>query len=88
LASMKKTMRIAINGRPVTVSTDRIKPAFIMVETDSRTATARVPRSRQHKPHHSRVQRTQQPRIPPIPVAASVSWRGSTCEHHSPPAGG
>jgi hypothetical protein len=40
---MKKTMRIAINGRPVTVSTDRVKPAFIMAETDSRTATAQAP---------------------------------------------
>ena len=39
LARTKKTMRIAINGRPVTVSTDRVKPAFIMAETDSRTET-------------------------------------------------
>jgi hypothetical protein len=36
-------MRIAINGRLVTVSTDRVKPAFITAETDGRTATAPEP---------------------------------------------
>jgi hypothetical protein len=35
-------MRIAINGLPVTVSTDMFKPAFITAETDGRTATARA----------------------------------------------
>jgi hypothetical protein len=40
---MKKAMRIAIHGRPVTVSTDRVKPAFIMAETDSRTANVQAP---------------------------------------------
>jgi hypothetical protein len=84
---MKKTMRIAINGRPVTVSTERVKPAFIMAQTDSRTATSRAPQSRQHKLHHSRAHRTQQSLRPPFPVAASVSRRSSTCEKHSPRVG-
>jgi cleavage and polyadenylation specificity factor subunit 1 len=39
LARTKKTLKIAINGRPVTVSTDRVKPAYIMAEPDSRTVT-------------------------------------------------
>jgi hypothetical protein len=41
--SRTKTMQIAINARPVTVSTDRVKPAYIMVETDGCTVTARPP---------------------------------------------
>ena len=57
LARTKKTLRIAINGRPLTVSTDRVKPAYIMVETDGRTDAARAPPSRHHNPHHSRAHR-------------------------------
>ena len=54
LGRTMKTLRIAMNGRPVTVSTDRVKPAYIMVETDDRTVTTRAPRSRQRSLHHSR----------------------------------
>ena len=36
------TLRIAINGRPVTVSTNRVKPAYIMAEPDSSIVTARA----------------------------------------------
>jgi hypothetical protein len=43
LARTNKTMRITINGRPVTVSTDRVKPAYIMVETNDRTVTTQAP---------------------------------------------
>jgi hypothetical protein len=54
------------------------------IKHDSRTATARAPRSRQNKPHHSRAHTTQQPRRPLVTVAASIFGRGSTCDHHSP----
>ena len=43
-------MRIAMNGRPVTVSTDRVKPAYIMAETDSRTVTAQAPQEQTTQP--------------------------------------
>jgi len=43
LARTTKTLRIAINGRPVTVSTDRVKPAYTMVDPDGRTVTAGAP---------------------------------------------
>ena len=50
LARTKKTLRIAINGRPVKVSTDRVKPAYIMAEPDSRTVTARAPPEQSTQP--------------------------------------
>ena len=55
LARTKKTLRITMNGRPVTVSTDRVKPAYIMAESDSRIVTAPAPRdqSTQPAPHSS-----------------------------------
>ena len=43
LARTKKTLRIAINGRPVTVSTDRVMSAYIMMETDDRIVNAWSP---------------------------------------------
>ena len=42
LACTLKMIQIAINGQPVTVSTDSVKPAFITGETDGHTATARA----------------------------------------------
>jgi len=50
LARTKKTLRIAINGRTVTVSTDRVKPAYIMKETDGHTVTARAPPEQTSQP--------------------------------------
>jgi hypothetical protein len=38
-----KTIRVTINGRPVTVSTDRIKSAYIIAETDDYSLTTRAP---------------------------------------------
>ena len=43
LGRTRKTMWIAINGLPVTVSTDSDKPAFITAETVGRIPTARAP---------------------------------------------
>jgi hypothetical protein len=50
LGRTKKTMRIAINGRLVTVSTDRVKPAYIMAETDDRTVSTRAPPEQTSQP--------------------------------------
>ena len=65
LARTKKTLRIAINGRPVTVSTDRVKPAYIMVETDGRTMTARAPPEQTSQP-------APQPSAPSPPAAVTT----------------
>jgi hypothetical protein len=65
LARTKKTMRIAINGRPVTVSTDRVKPAYIMAETDDRTVTTRAP-----------PEQTTQPAPKPKPPAMQITCSG------------
>jgi hypothetical protein len=43
LGRTKKTLRMSMNGRPATVPTDRVKPAYIMVEPDDRTVTTRTP---------------------------------------------
>jgi len=50
LARMKKTLPIAINGQPVTGSTDRVKHAYIMVESDSCTVTAWAPLEQSTQP--------------------------------------
>jgi hypothetical protein len=64
--------------------TDRIKPAYIMVETDDRTVTTRAP-----------PEQTTQPALQPKPPATQtcrssrgVRFRhGSTSKHHSPQGG-
>jgi hypothetical protein len=43
LARTTKTLRIAINDQPVTVSTNRIKPAYTMADSNGRTVTALSP---------------------------------------------
>ena len=43
LGRTKKTLLIAMNGRQVTVSTDRVKPAYNMMETDDSSVTTWVP---------------------------------------------
>jgi hypothetical protein len=42
LARTEKTLSIAMNGRAVTVSTDRVKPAYIMAEPDGRPVPSRA----------------------------------------------
>jgi hypothetical protein len=77
LGRTKKTLRISMHGRPVTVSTDRVKPAYIMVEPDDRTVTTRIP-----------PEQTTHPAPQPSPPAdTSASRRHSTCKHHSPRGG-
>jgi len=49
LACTKK-LRIAINGQPVMVSTDRVKPAYIMAEPDSCTMTTWTPPEQSMQP--------------------------------------
>jgi cleavage and polyadenylation specificity factor subunit 1 len=60
-----KTMRIAINGRTVTVSTDRVKPAYIMVETHDHAATSQAPTDQATKP-------APQPSTPSQPVSRTT----------------
>jgi cleavage and polyadenylation specificity factor subunit 1 len=69
LAHTNKTMRININGRPVTVSTDRVKPAYIVVETNDCTVTTRAP------PEQT---------APPMPEPSSLSLPATrtTCSSH------
>ena len=50
LARTNKTLQIAINGRPITVSPDRVKPAYIMAESYSRTVNARTPPEQSTQP--------------------------------------
>jgi len=47
---MTKMLRIAINGRPVTESTDRVKTAYTMVDPDGRSMTARAPPGQTSEP--------------------------------------
>jgi hypothetical protein len=97
LARNEKTLQIAMSGRPVTVSTDRVKPSYIMAETDGRHVPARAPPqtegralpsrapwSRQSNLLHSRQRRAHQPRGLSVPAAASASRRGLTCKQPSP----
>jgi hypothetical protein len=65
LARTKKTMRIAINGLPVTVSTDRVRPAYIMVQPDGRTMAARAI-----------AEQTTQPAPQPSPPATQTTRSG------------
>ena len=65
LACTKKTLRIIINGRPVMVSTDRVKPAYIMVETDGRTVTAWAPPEQTSQP-------APQPSAPSLPAVLTT----------------
>lgn len=65
LARTTKTLRIAINGRPVTVSTDRVKPAYTTVDTDGRTVTARAPPEQKLQP-------APQPRAPSPPTTQTT----------------
>jgi hypothetical protein len=50
VARMTKMLRIAINGPCVTVSTDRVKPAYTMVDSDGRIVTARAPSEQTSQP--------------------------------------
>jgi hypothetical protein len=65
LSRTTKTLRIAINGRPVTVSTDRVKPAYTMVDPDGRTVTARTPPEQTLQP-------APQPRAPSPPTTQTT----------------
>jgi cleavage and polyadenylation specificity factor subunit 1 len=65
LARTKKTMRLAIKGRTVTVSTDRVKPAYIMVETHDHAATSQAPLDQATQP-------APQPSTPSQPVSRTT----------------
>jgi hypothetical protein len=43
LSRRDKTLQLLVRGRPVTVSTDRIKPAYMLNETDRGTTTTLDP---------------------------------------------
>jgi len=65
LGRTAKTLRIAINGRPVTVSTDRVKPAYTMAYPDVRIVDAWAPQ-----------EQTSQPAPQPSPAAAQTTRSG------------
>jgi hypothetical protein len=84
LGRTKKTLRISMNGRPVTVYADRVKPAYIMVEPDDRTVnTPTLPVQTMHP--------ARQPSPPATLTTRSGRHvrfrRGSTYKHHSPRGG-
>jgi len=92
LALTKETLRIAINGRPVTVSTNRAKPAYTMLEPEDRIVTARATRSKYRNPYHSRAHqstsRAEYPFRPPTPLPGAVQLvsiirEGSMWELHT-----
>jgi len=60
-----KKLRIAINGRPVTVSTYRVKSAYTMVDPDGRTVTVRA------SPEQT-LQPAPQPRAPSPPKTQTI----------------
>jgi hypothetical protein len=65
LGRMAKTLRIAFNGRLVTVSTDRVKSAYTMADPDGRIVAARAP-----------PEQTSQPAPQPSPAAAQTTRSG------------
>jgi hypothetical protein len=77
LARTNKTLRIAIDGRPVTVLTDRVKPAYTMVDPDGRTMNARAPteQTSQTLPQPYKAEpssHADQPFRPPRPLSSAV----------------
>jgi hypothetical protein len=80
-------MLIALNDRPVTVSTDKFKPAYIMEESDDRVMTAPAP------PVQAGQDATQSGA--PSPPATQTTFsgpvlafrHGSTYDHPSPLGG-
>ena len=84
LARTKKTLRITMNGRPVTVSTDRVKPAYIMAEPDSRSVTAPAPAPREQSTQPTPAPREQSTQ--PAPAPRDQATESAPAPHSSAPS--
>jgi cleavage and polyadenylation specificity factor subunit 1 len=83
LSRREKTLQLLVRGRPVTVSTERIKPLYMLNETDCETNT--------FNPAVDATPAIAPPAAPPPPVAPDdtyVSLLASISERPSPRGGG
>jgi hypothetical protein len=97
LSRRDKTLRLLIRGRPVTMSTDRVKPTYSLNGTiggtdstpDSGSSTTHHPRqpsqpqTSRRPPHHNKP-----PHKPHDPDATCISLLALTSEQPSPRGGG
>jgi hypothetical protein len=86
LSRREKTLQLLVRGRPVTVSADRVKPAYILggiAGTAALTSQPTQPRPYHRLPHHQCLSNALQAR-----AATSISLLASTSEQSSPWGGG
>jgi hypothetical protein len=73
---VEESIQLSVRGQSVTVSGDRVKPAYVLNETGQGTATTEPPPRRTRHRH--------QPRRPHAPVAASACRKATALERPSP----
>jgi cleavage and polyadenylation specificity factor subunit 1 len=71
LSRREKTLQLLMRGRPVTVSTDRVKPAYILNGTDRWSKLIRQPQ--RPRPQHHQPRRHSPPQELHTPVVTSIS---------------
>jgi hypothetical protein len=79
-------MQLLVSGKPVTVSADRVQPAYILNEADCRhTTSTDIQPARFLRPHHRRHRQLHRLHAP---AAMSVSPHASARKQTSPWGGG
>jgi hypothetical protein len=84
LSRREKTLQLLMRGRPITMSADRVKPAYVLNETDCGSTTSKSSANTPATPHPA-----TPPQLPRLhaPVATSASPHVLTPKQQSPQGG-